>query len=104
MQAQVYGVERQPYITQVFAINNSNPQNSWIAIELYNPYPNDIKMINWVLATLDRTTPSNMKLTPIGTLQAEASGLSVIAAGQRLILVSNHATTSTSNFPPRGRQ
>lgn len=100
-QAQVYGVERQPYITQVFAINDKNQQNAWMAVELYNPYPDDIKMNNWVLATLDRTTPGTMALTAIGTLQSV--GLLDIPSRQRVILVSNATPpTGFTGFPASG--
>lgn len=98
VQAQVYGVERQPYITQVYARNDVDPSNTWMAIELYNPYPNDIKMTNWTLATLNRSSPSNLTLSAIGTLQAQA-GVTVIQAHQRIVLESSSTPPSSVVLP-----
>lgn len=53
--AQVYGVAKQPYITDVYARNDGkSPQQNWVAIELHNPYPTDMKLVNWHVATLQR--------------------------------------------------
>jgi hypothetical protein len=59
----VYGVEAQPYITEVYVNTETrddpiastlpNPKG-YIAIELYNPYPFDIDISGWGLAVLDR--------------------------------------------------
>ena len=35
----VYGADRQPFITEVYAGTNGNPQDDYIAVEgLFNPY------------------------------------------------------------------
>ncbi len=55
--AVVYGNERQPYITEVFADTDTQASTSsygYVAIELYNPYDDDIEMTNWKLVALDR--------------------------------------------------
>jgi hypothetical protein len=61
----VFGHERQPFVTEVYAENDNltngpapanapNP-NGYVAIELYNPYPVAINIRNCKLATIDRT-------------------------------------------------
>jgi hypothetical protein len=95
-QANVYSTERQPYLTQVYARNDPNASNAWMAIEFYNPFPTPIQLNNWVLATVGRTS-SNLNPTPIGggNLQAAAPGLTTINANEHVVLVS-------SNSPPTG--
>jgi hypothetical protein len=60
--AVVYGTERQPFITEVYAETETdyaaagqfaNPYG-YVAIELYNPYPQDIILKNWKLVAIDR--------------------------------------------------
>ena len=59
----VYGTERQPYITEVYADTDvtftpdaATPPNpyGYVAIELYNPYDQDILLTNWKIVALDR--------------------------------------------------
>jgi hypothetical protein len=75
IQFNVYGARPQPFITEVFANtdpdpNNVNPNvsnplpnpNGYVAIELYNPFNQDISLMNWTLAVIDRhatQTPQN---------------------------------------------
>lgn len=61
VQATVYGTERQPYITEVYAHTDTvtvngggaNP-NGYIAIELYNPYPFAIDIRECALLRMER--------------------------------------------------
>jgi hypothetical protein len=62
--ARVYGIERQPFITEVYA--NTFPgqfdsthaaeinQKGYVAIELYNPYTKDLILNNWTIGVTDR--------------------------------------------------
>jgi len=62
--ATVFGTERQPYITEVYANNDTttpgptsglpNPKG-YVAVELHNPYPFPIDIRNWQLAVINRT-------------------------------------------------
>ena len=53
LSAMVYGTARNPYMTRVYADNDSSlPTGGYIAIELYNPYNTPITLTNWQLATL----------------------------------------------------
>jgi hypothetical protein len=57
----VYGVEPQPYITEVFA--NTDPQTGqnpkgYVAVELHNPYPFPISLANWQLGIVNRNKPA----------------------------------------------
>jgi hypothetical protein len=68
--ATVYGTERQPFITKVYAtneINNSdplNPQHGYIAVELYNPDPSRaISLSGWALGTINRFPPGTTYTT-----------------------------------------
>src|SRR5205823_2583424 len=50
----VFGAERQPFMTEVYARNDPDPANAYVAIELFNPYPVPIRLTNWRLATVSR--------------------------------------------------
>jgi hypothetical protein len=96
--ATVYGVERQPYITQVFARNDVKATDDWIAVELYNPYPVPIKLDKWVLATVNRSNfQTGLTLTALGggDLQTAAPGLTSIGAYERVVLMSSLTPPST---------
>lgn len=75
LEARIYGIERQPYVTEVYADNNwsrrdaipRTPQpgdpviapdarndNGYVAIELHNPYPFPIDIRNCKIATINR--------------------------------------------------
>lgn len=79
----VYGVKKQPFITEVMAAHDAGSTNAtYVAIELYNPYPTPITMNNWRLATL-----SGGSLTEIQAFSnadtVPANGYVVIEAGVR---------------------
>jgi hypothetical protein len=73
--ATVYGMERQPFITQVYATDlqyadgNNIIHNGFVAVELYNPYPVPLDLSNYTLAFANRPTsagsPMNLTFTPI---------------------------------------
>jgi hypothetical protein len=51
----VYGNEKQPFITEVFADTDTTLGGAgYVGIELYNPYDNDIELTNWKLVAIDR--------------------------------------------------
>ena len=60
----VYGIERQPYITEVYVNTDNQPTSfpgganpkGYVAIELYNPYSEPIPIGDWSLAVIDRRT------------------------------------------------
>lgn len=85
--ATVYGLEKQPFITQVYATNESpattgggggpgggtggsggggaGPTYGFVAVELYNPGPTPLTLTNWVLASTPRTdTPPPFPAPP----------------------------------------
>jgi len=95
-QAQIFGIKKQPYITEVYAQNSPTPsggtpadaaKNDWVAVELYNPYPNvGIQLTNWHLAALDRMATTGMTLTDLGTIPASA------IQGQQFLVLTNSLT------------
>ena len=59
--ARVYGHERQPFITEVYANTQNTPpaggtanENGYVAVEIHNPHPYPISLFNCRLATIDR--------------------------------------------------
>jgi hypothetical protein len=79
----VYGHERQPFITEVFAHldtqstgpggTNANA-SGYVAVELYNPYPFAINIRHCKLACIDRTPGNTRNLTVAdATIPATAS-------------------------------
>ena len=64
----VYGTERQPFITEIYvntdeqisATGNLPNPKGYIAIELYNPYPEPINITGWGFAVLDRRNPTEV--------------------------------------------
>ena len=88
-QANVYSVKRQPYITEVYARNDMDPANDWMALELYNPYPQPIDLTGWHLATLARGTTPKM-LTDVGVIPPiPGQATPVIPANSFLVITSN---------------
>jgi hypothetical protein len=87
--ARIYGLKKQPFITEIYLNNNpeiqivpSGPngspllqnQSGFAAIELYNPYDEDLDMSGYKIATLDRTAFPSMTPTDIYTFPATAAG------------------------------
>lgn len=98
--AQIYGIEKQPFITEVYARNDSNKANDWLVIELYNPYSTPITLNNWRVAALNRNSVGGMSLADKGTIplpQGATQKVPTILPGQYLFLTNN--TT-----PPAGVQ
>ncbi|HEX8525270.1 MAG TPA: hypothetical protein VF669_23665 [Tepidisphaeraceae bacterium] len=63
----VYGNEKQPFITEVFVSTRvtGGTTHGYVAVELYNPYEEDIELTNWKLVALDRRHDANVN--PSGT-------------------------------------
>jgi hypothetical protein len=78
----VYGHERQPFLTEVYANNDNvttgpagaaaNPMG-YVAVELHNPYPFAIDIRNCKLATIDRT-PGNVRVLTVADSAMPAMG------------------------------
>lgn len=63
VKARVYGNEPQPFLTEFFAHTDTHTpggeanrpnRSGYVAVELYNPHPFDIRMTNWRLQIVDR--------------------------------------------------
>lgn len=94
----IYGTEMQPYITEVYANNNSSPTSGgYVAIELHNPYPRPIALKGFRLATLDRTS---LALTEISTSANTQWSNAIIPANGYLVVVSDSGVTA---LPPGTR-
>lgn len=60
----VYGHEKQPFITEIFAQTDTTQPSGmpgrnlygYVAVELYNPYPFPIDLVNCKIGTIDRRT------------------------------------------------
>jgi hypothetical protein len=100
-QAAVYGTEKQPYLTQIFAINDENAANDWVAIELYNPFNQDISLKNWQIATMPRTS-SPMTLTPVGTIPAAPGDASPVIHAKSFLIITSNAMAPASVTVPAG--
>ena len=76
VQVTIYGIQPQPYITEVYVNNNArrfsqeadlieddwNKDKGYVAIELYNPHLQAINMGGWRLAAVNRTAYDSGKL------------------------------------------
>jgi hypothetical protein len=69
----VYGFERQPFITEVYAhtdVATPLPQSGvpnpkgYVAVELFNPFDKDINLDGWVLGLIDRRRTDTSNVTP----------------------------------------
>jgi hypothetical protein len=104
--ANVYGAEKQPYITEVlidYEPTNAVPATPYVVIEIYNPHPTPIILTNWKLAFIKKGTTS-LTLTEVGDMTKSLSGSThpgplsgaVIAPGERIVLENNQATRPTN--------
>jgi DNA uptake protein ComE-like DNA-binding protein len=104
----VYGTEKEPYITEVYASNDTGGSaaaaggpsptppaggptgatNSYMAIELYNPYSTPITLLNWQLAAIPR---GGATLTPtaIPTSWTSAATAPTIPANGYIVIASS---------------
>jgi hypothetical protein len=108
-QANVYGVEKQPYLTHIYARNDpQQPTNDFMAVEFYNPFNTAITISGWKLGLVDRTNKGNLTVTtldgtPTGkTLKLEVtspSALTTIGAKSWVVLVSSLSPPSTVKLP-----
>jgi len=65
MYATIYGIEKQPYITQAYGQNNTDPSKDWAAIELHNPYPTPLTLTHWHVAAAKRTPAGGSVAPPV---------------------------------------
>jgi hypothetical protein len=73
--ARVFGVTQQPYITEIYANTDTTtafPGGTantlpYVAVELFNPYPNDIDLAGWQLAAIDRSPTSDLNRNILNT-------------------------------------
>jgi hypothetical protein len=99
-QANIYGTEKQPYITQVYARNDAAQANDWMAIELYNPYNTDISLKGWHVAALKRSS-TPMTLTDIGAIPtAPPDAAPVIHAKSFFVIVNNQTVPAAIIVDP----
>jgi len=97
--ARVYGHERQPFLTEVYAnTSNAAPTGGtanlfgYVAIELYNPHPYPISLFNCRLATIDRRSTSAASDVPAGNLVVnDYVSASTLAPAALSVAVSNLA-------------
>ena len=65
--ARVFGTEAQPFITEVIAQwNAAGDDLDYLAVELMNPYPFDLKMRGWRLVAFNPTTGAMTDLAVFG--------------------------------------
>ena len=107
----VYGAEKQPYLTHIYARNDPDPANAtndYMVIEFYNPYSTAIDISGWKLAIVDRSNPSQLTLTaldgtPTGkTLKQEVTNpapLLTIGPKSFVVLLSNISAPKTILLP-----
>jgi hypothetical protein len=107
----VYGAEKQPYITHIFAQNDpkgdTDPTLDFMAIELYNPFPTAIDISGWKLAVVDRTTVGNLTLQsidgatekPLSQLITSPKALTSIAAHSFIVICSSLSPASIYQWP-----
>ncbi|MEM6313936.1 MAG: hypothetical protein AAF743_07600, partial [Planctomycetota bacterium] len=93
--AVVYGVERQPYITELMVWNDTTgtgPGSTYVAIEIYNPHEDPIDLTGWHLAgfTRDATAGTEERTEPAAANQIIDLGAAVatIPAGGYVVLAS----------------
>lgn len=117
----IYGTEKQPYITEVYANTDTNTvlgtganPAGYVAVELHNPYPFEIDIAGCILATVDRNDtaipagqPMNLTKTLIAQLNAMTSNAgggslspSIIPANGTLLL-ENYDANNTGTQPGR---
>ncbi|MEM8874173.1 MAG: hypothetical protein AAGD32_07920 [Planctomycetota bacterium] len=86
----VYGVERQPYITEVVVWDVGGTDS--VAIELYNPHEADITLNDWYLVAGDRTTGAAAELTLPATPAAQISLDSVVVPANGYVVIASDPT------------
>jgi hypothetical protein len=95
VEAVVYGTEAQPFITEVYANTDrsidgnggANP-NGYVAVELHNPFPFDIRLTNWRIAVLNRNPPAGG-----GTYIGATPGMALTGAAEQIHDFGNTALT-----------
>jgi hypothetical protein len=103
----VYGSEKEPYITEVFADANApgtGAKGDYIAIELYNPTTTAIKLTNWQLAYITRPNAgAALNPQPIPSVATNwkigATTIPTIPAGGFIVLA-NSATAPIGMIGP----
>lgn len=110
----VYGLEKQPFITEVFANNDSNeytlplPQvgtirnpDGYVAIELYNPHNVDIPLDNWEIAYRARRTTDNIGSSDaLNRLNAGNHFHDQVIPAKGYLLIENLASGGAQYRPP----
>ena len=101
--ATVYGVERQPFITEV-AYTSLTDTEQYYAIELYNPYDTAINIENYVLKRVDTSLPTNVATTIVDDWSSVSNQ---ILPGHFIVIVSNETlmkvdTTNADVIPVAG--
>lgn len=111
--ARVYGNQRQPFIFEVYAENDSttpsdndaaaiNP-NGYVAVVLYNPYSAPIDLINCKLALISRATADGQPASPnLGVLDASRQSLAISFASARSNIPDFIQPPPPTLIPPHG--
>ena len=80
----LFGATKQPYISEVYVQMASNPAQSYIGIELCNPYPQAMTLTGWRIALMSRASPTAyqaMTVTPLSPANdSDLSSVTIPAA------------------------
>jgi len=106
--ATVYGTERQPFITQVYATNatytsGGSTLNGFVAIQLYNPNPAAINLTNWQLAYITRPDGAILggpDFRPFPIAWPISLQPVTIPGNSYIVIASNPTPPAPLNFPP----
>lgn len=114
--ATVYGVKRQPFITEVLLSNNveqvngsagpQQNQSGFAAIEIHNPYDRPMDVSGWKLSVIDRrpvtgtTDPSDPEQRPGGTRVQWAKTAAVNQPVLRMVDLPSNTYATTPRWDP----
>ncbi len=98
----VYGSAPQPFITEVYANTHDggDPTMAYVAVELYNPYPFDIPLNGWQLATIKRPGTGLNQLTVTSLPSTVGAGTTSWATTGPVVPKNGFIVLASSKTPP----
>jgi hypothetical protein len=113
-EATVYSAAPQPFITEVYATNDSSGDDAptgatgknpfgYVGIELYNPYPYTMTLTNWQVAVINRQSPTNGGTYPNMTVAPlSPNPLGTPTGGNYVVQIPAYSYALLENYPAPG--
>jgi hypothetical protein len=94
----LFGASKQPYITEVYVTPSTT--DPFIAIELSNPYPKVMTLVDWVLGAIDRSSAGYSAGAVVGASMTNGVVMTTITIPAATVTTTGTGNTCASTVSP----